>query len=148
MDTTKRLDELTQKLHESGCRVTPQRAAVLRVLVNSQNHPSVEQIYEQVKVEFPMTSLGTVYKTVQVLKDMGEVLELGFAHQSNRYDGIHPQPHPHLICTRCQVIIDPDVAMLNNLARAVAEQTGFQIETHRLDFYGVCPQCQAKEGQP
>jgi Fur family peroxide stress response transcriptional regulator len=144
MDTKLRLQELTTKLRQSGCRLTPQRMAVLKVLAHSQGHPSAEQIYTQVKAEFPMTSLGTVYKTIQVLKEMGQVLELGFPHQSNRYDGNMPYPHPHLICVQCEQIIDPDVSMLPDLAQVVARQTGFQIVTHRLDFYGICPACQQK----
>jgi len=142
MDPSLRLNELTEKLHQSGCRLTPQRMAVLKILAHSQGHPSVEQIHEQVKAEFPMTSLGTVYKTVQLLKDQGQVLELGFAHHSSRYDGNRPQPHPHLICIQCEKIIDPDVSMLGDLAQVVAAQTGFQIVNHRLDFFGVCPECQ------
>ena len=142
MDPNQRLEELTTQLRQSGCRLTPQRMAVLRILAHSQNHPTAEQIYEQVKTEFPMTSLGTVYKTIQLLKELDQVLELGFAHNSNRYDGNIPYPHPHLICVKCEKIIDPDVSMLPDLAHVVAQQTGFQITTHRLDFYGICPTCQ------
>lgn len=145
MNVSQRLAELTTKLRQSGCRLTPQRMAVLKILAYSQGHPTAEQIYEQVKADFPMTSLATVYKTVQVLKDMGQVLELGFAHHSNRYDGNKPYPHPHLICVECEQIIDPDVSMLSDLAQEVSQQTGFQIVDHRLDFFGVCPACQLKQ---
>ena len=141
MEDTKRLDILTQKLRQNGHRLTPQRMAVLEILAVSRDHPSVEEIYDQVKSRFPMTSLGTVYKTVEVLKELGEILELGFANQGSRYDGARPHPHPHLICTQCGKIIDPDVSMMEDLARVVAQQTGFQIVTHRLDFYGICPNC-------
>jgi len=147
MDPTQRLEELTTQLRQSGCRLTPQRMAVLTILANSQNHPTAEEIYEQVKAEFPMTSLGTVYKTIQLLKDLDQVLELGFAHHSNRYDGNIPYPHPHLICVKCEKIIDPDISMLPDLAHVVAQQTGFQITNHRLDFYGICPDCQEKSPQ-
>jgi len=141
-ETKTRLEELTQKLRQRNYRLTPQRMAVLKVLVLSDGHPSVEHIYNQVKEDFPMTSLGTVYKTVSMLKEMGEILELGFSEDSNRYDGNKPYPHPHLICIHCKVIIDPDINTLGVLPQVVAEKTGYKIVNHRLDFYGVCPACQ------
>jgi Fur family peroxide stress response transcriptional regulator len=144
-DPEARLDELTTRLRERGHRLTPQRMAVLKILSANEGHPSVEQIYERVKVDFPMTSLATVYKTVTVLKEMGEVLELGFSDGGNRYDGIRPYPHPHLICTKCKNIVDPQVATLSELRREVAQSTGYQIVSHRLDFFGICPQCQEEE---
>jgi Fur family peroxide stress response transcriptional regulator len=85
-----RLDEMITSLKEQGHRLTPQRMAVLKILAADEGHPSVEQIYEHVKVDFPMTSLATIYKTVTLLKEMGEVLELGFSDDSNRYDGHTP----------------------------------------------------------
>jgi len=137
-----RLEELTQKLRQRGYRLTPQRMAVLKILAHSDGHPSVEHIHDRVKADFPMTSLGTVYKTITMLKDMGEVLELGFSNDSNRYDGNKPYPHPHLICIQCKKIIDPEIDALVELPEEVSKKTGYQIVTHRLDFYGVCPQCQ------
>jgi Fur family peroxide stress response transcriptional regulator len=140
-----RLDEMITSLKEQGHRLTPQRMAVLKILATSEGHPSVEQIYERVKVDFPMTSLATIYKTVTLLKEMGEVLELGFSDDSNRYDGHKPYPHPHLICIKCKNIVDPQVAALSGLRQEVAQSTGYQILSHRLDFFGICPQCQEGE---
>ena len=140
-----RLDEMITSLKEQGHRLTPQRMAVLKILAADEGHPSVEQVYERVKVDFPMTSLATIYKTVTLLKEMGEVLELGFSDGSNRYDGNKPYPHPHLICTKCKNIVDPEVATLSELRQKVAQSTGYQIVSHRLDFFGICPQCQEKE---
>jgi Fur family peroxide stress response transcriptional regulator len=140
-----RLEELITKLKELGYRLTPQRIAVLRILSTSEGHPSVECIYNQIKVDFPTTSLGTVYKTVSLLKEMGEVLELGFADDSNRYDGNNPYPHPHLICVKCKNILDPDIPDLSMSTRKVITSTGYQIVNYRFDIYGVCPDCQEKE---
>ena len=75
------------------------------------------------------------------LKEINEVLELGFADGSNRYDGNKPFPHPHVICTKCKKIIDPDLSSLKDMTKEVAEETGFQIITHRLDFFGICRDC-------
>jgi Fur family peroxide stress response transcriptional regulator len=140
-----RLDEMITSLKEQGHRLTPQRMAVLKILATSEGHPSVEQIYERVKVDFPMTSLATIYKTVTLLKEMGEVLELGFSDDSNRYDGNKPYPHPHLICIKCKKIVDPQVAALSELHQEVAQSTNYRILSHRLDFFGICPQCREEE---
>ncbi len=144
-DPQARLDELITQLKERGHRLTPQRMAVLKILAASEEHPSVEQIYERVKADFPMTSLATIYKTVTLLKEMGEVLELGFSDDSNRYDGIRPYPHPHLICIKCRNIVDPKVTTLSELPQEVARSTSYRVVSHRLDFFGICPQCQEKQ---
>ncbi len=144
-DPDVRLQELTRKLRDRGHRLTPQRLAVLKILAVSEGHPTVQQIYDQIKADFPMTSLATVYKTVTLIKDMGEVLELGFSDDSNHYDGSKPFPHPHLICTKCKSIIDPEIPGQGTLPQQVEEATGYEILSHRLDFYGICPQCQDQE---
>jgi len=140
-----RLEELVARLREQGHRLTPQRMAVLKTLVTNEEHLSVEQIYDRVRVDFPMTSLATIYKTVAVLKEMGEVLELGFSDGSNRYDGSKPYPHPHLICIKCKNIVDIDISTLDALSQKIAQKTGYRIVNHRLDFFGICPQCREKE---
>jgi len=142
-DPGTRLKELVARLRQQNCRLTPQRMAVLKVLAASKGHPSVEWIYEQIKPDFPTTSLATVYKTVTLLKEMGEVLELGFGDGGNRYDGNRPYPHPHLICTRCNTIEDLEADVLTSVPQQIAQNSGYQILSHRLDFFGICPRCQA-----
>lgn len=137
-----RLDEILEKLRQRYCRITPQRIAILKAFLQRPDHPSVEQVYVDVKKNFPTTSLATVYKTVNLLKEVGEILEIGFADGSNRYDGNKPYPHPHLICTRCNTIIDPPVNLLDQMAIEIADSTGYRIESHQVEFFGVCPACQ------
>jgi Fur family transcriptional regulator, peroxide stress response regulator len=144
MDTQARLDQLTTTLKARGYRLTPQRVAVLRVLAESQEHLCVEQIYDQVKAAFPMTSLATIYKTVTLLKEMGEVLELDFGGDSHRYDSRRPRPHPHLICTECKRLVDLDIPSFDRLVQEVLTATGYQVEGYRLDVFGVCLQCRSK----
>ncbi len=138
----KRLDQMLSKLKDHDFRITPQRLAVLKVLAASEGHPTVERIYETVRAEFPTTSIATIYKTVNLLKHITELLELGFADGSNRYDGNKPYPHPHVICTQCKKIIDPNLGSLKDLTKEVVAETGFQILTHRVDFFGICRECQ------
>jgi len=141
-DPEDRLETMIQKLKDLDFRITPQRLAVLKILAESRGHPSVEDIFKQVKPNFPTTSLATIYKTVNLLTEVGEVVELDFSHESNRYDGNKPYPHPHLICTKCKSIMDPDTATVEDLSKELARKTGYKILNHRLDFFGICPRCQ------
>jgi Fur family peroxide stress response transcriptional regulator len=79
-----------------------------------------------------------------LLKSLGEVLELGFPDGSNRYDGNRPDPHPHVICIQCRKVIDPDLVTLKDMAAEISDETGFIILEHRLDFFGICPDCLKK----
>jgi Fur family peroxide stress response transcriptional regulator len=140
----KRLDSILNKLRERKFRVTPQRLAILGAFLDSSDHPGVEQVYARVRVNFPTTSLATVYKTVHLLKELGEILEIGCADGGNRYDGKKPYPHPHLICTSCKIIMDPDIRLLEQLTTELARTSGYRIVSHQLDFFGLCPACQKK----
>ncbi|ORJ57422.1 Fur family transcriptional regulator [Geothermobacter hydrogeniphilus] len=141
-DMQERLDDIIAKLRQRECRITPQRIAILKIFLHSEEHPSIEQVHEQVKVHFPTTSLATVYKTVNLLKEIGEILEIGFADGSNRYDGNRPHPHPHLICTRCRTIIDSDSPLLDAMAAEAERNSGYRIVAHQVQFFGICPSCQ------
>jgi Fur family peroxide stress response transcriptional regulator len=141
--TTDRLQHLLHELRQRGCRLTPQRLAILREVLSSPAHPTAEQIYAQVRAEFPMTSLATVYNTLGLLKEMGAVLEVGQGQGGMHYDGLRSQPHPHLICTQCHAILDAELPELQQLSASVSQATGFRLTGHRLDFFGICPQCQS-----
>jgi Fur family peroxide stress response transcriptional regulator len=78
-----------------------------------------------------------------LIKSLGEVLELGFADGSNRYDGRKPYPHPHIVCIKCKKVLDPDLASLKDMTKEIAEESGFEVITYRLDFFGTCPKCRA-----
>jgi len=145
-DPQKRLEQMIRMLRKKGGRLTPQRLAMLKIIAKSERHPGAEQIYEQIKADFPTTSPATVYKTLSLLKDLGEVLELTFASVGSRYDGNKPYPHPHVICTKCGQILDPEFPAMEELAKEMAHQTGYEITHHQLNFFGLCPECQ-EEGQ-
>ena len=85
-----------------------------------------------------------MYKTLNLLKQKGEVLELEFSELGNRYDGNRPYPHPHVICTECGKIVDPSMLDLKEITEKMMQETGFKIKSHRLDFYGLCLKCQNK----
>ena len=143
-DAQARFEQLISKLRESQYRLTPQRVELIRLIAASEGHPSASQLYSQIKVQFHTMSLATVYKTLDLLKELGEVLEIGLRDDSH-YDGNKPYPHPHLICVKCQKIMDGELeSAVENIVQEVEKNFGFQILKHQLDFYGVCPNCQKR----
>ncbi len=139
---SERYESIINKLRSEGFRITPQRLSIIKVLISDTSHPSIERVYNQVKTDFPTTSLATIYKTVSMLKDMGELIEISLGDGSNRVDGYTPQSHPHLICSHCKKIVDADVEEVNAINTALMQTYGFKITGHRLDFFGLCPECQ------
>ena len=139
----KRFETIIQKLKDNGHKITPQRLAIVKILAGSEGHPSVEDIHNEIKREFPTMSLATVYRNIVLVKSFGEVLELGFPDGSNRYDGNNPDPHPHVICIKCKKIVDPVLDSLDDMKKEVALETNFKILKHRLDFFGICSNCMA-----
>jgi Fur family transcriptional regulator, peroxide stress response regulator len=141
-DAQVRFEQLIAKLRENQFRLTPQRVELIRLIATSEGHPSAARLYSQVKAQFPTMSLATVYKTLDLLKELGEVLEISLRDDSH-YDGNKPYPHPHLICVKCQKIMDGELeSAVENIVQEVEKNFGFQILKHQLDFYGVCPSCQ------
>jgi len=144
MNSSTRFEQLVAKLKARGYRATPQRVALLKIIAASTSHPTATQMYEQMRQQFPTTTLATVYKTLALLKETGEILELEFSGAENRYDGNKPYPHPHLICVQCKQITDPTIDLLDQVPARVSRSTGYKIVGHRFDIYGICPQCQHK----
>jgi Fur family peroxide stress response transcriptional regulator len=140
-DSQERFALLIAKLKEKDYRLTPQRLALIRLIAASDGHPSASQLYEQINVQFPTMSQATVYKTLSLLKELGEVLEIDLKDDSH-YDGNKPYPHPHLICIRCRKIIDGEPDLAQNLIPEIERNSGYQIVRHQVSFYGFCPDCQ------
>ena len=140
-----RFETIVRKLRDHGHKITPQRLAIARILATSEGHPSVEHIHARIAEDFPTMSLATVYRNIVLMKSLGEVLELGFPDGSNRYDGNKPYPHPHVVCTKCKKIVDPDLESLDEMKDEVARETNFKILHHRLDFFGICSDCSTEK---
>jgi rubrerythrin/Fe2+ or Zn2+ uptake regulation protein len=103
-----RLAEFTARCRKRGLAITPQRVAVMRVLVNSGEHPRAETVFAQVRKEYPNISLATVHRTLETLCAIGEARKVTPLHDSARYDG-NTAPHHHVVCVRCRKICDIDV---------------------------------------
>ena len=142
---TERKDELRRRLADAGCRVTPQRLTILDALLQPGRHPTAEEIYADVLWTNPTTSLATVYKTVEVLKSLGELRELDLGLGRAHYDAVDPSDHPHVICTRCGRVDDVEIGRFGALLSEARRATGFRLDSQRLEFFGTCPECVGRD---
>jgi Fur family peroxide stress response transcriptional regulator len=132
--------QLITKLHSKGYKVTPQRLAICKLLLSSKDHPSADQIYQEVKKQYPTISLATVYFTLDLLKDLGLVQELGFSDRSSRYDP-NISPHINIICPKCGKIYDYEAANVKKLWSKIVAEMSFTPLLQRLDIYTLCDKC-------
>jgi Fur family transcriptional regulator, peroxide stress response regulator len=142
-DPDVRFNQLIAALKERDYRLTPQRLELVRLIAASEGHPSASQLYASIKRQFPTMSHATVYKTLTLLKEMNQVLEIDLRSDSH-YDGNRPEPHPHLICMQCNQIIDAEVSLDQESLRRLEQASGYQILRPQISLYGLCPDCKEK----
>ena len=141
---------LAERRRVGAVRVTPQRLAIAEVVLNSSDHPTVQQIYDRVKGHFPSMTLATIYSTLGVLQKSGLIQELPFQKMS-RYEP-NMEPHVNLVCIECENVIDadtnPDVEdVVVGLRKQITDKSDFEVAWQRVDFYGLCPRCAAAIGR-
>ena len=146
-NTDSRYNQLISALKERDFRLTPQRVELVRLIASSDGHPSASELYAQIKRRFPTMSQATVYKTLTLLKEINQVFEIDL-HGDSHYDGMRPEPHPHLICIHCKKIIDGDFELDQAALRNLEQASGYQILHPHITLYGLCPDCRVKEQQP
>lgn len=135
---------LVERLRAEGHKLTPQRLAIIEALAASRVHPTAYEIYDEVRRQYPMLGLATVYKTLDLLKELGELVETGFGPGGARYE---PNLHPHvnLVCRVCGRVLDVDIEMnewrLNT--SELAAQVGFTIQGGHIEYFGICAGCKA-----
>ncbi len=139
--TEDRLKEAVGKLKTTGVRMTPQRYAILEYLLTSMNHPTADMIYKALEDKFPNMSVATVYNNLRLFREAGLVRELTYGDGSSRFDA-DMSDHYHIICRQCGKITDFEYPSLIDVEKEAAKRTGFQIETHRMELYGICESCQ------
>jgi len=126
-------------------RKTKQRDLILKTLRSTDTHPTADWIYEQVKQEIPNISLGTVYRNLGTLKEMGEILELNYGSKYSRFDG-NPHNHYHFVCESCGAVMDIEGFPVDKeLDEKVARENDVEVMFHRMEFYGLCGTCKRKK---
>jgi Fur family ferric uptake transcriptional regulator len=115
---------------------------VLRTIALSQSHLSPAEIYERIRKEHPSIGLVTVYRTLEILTELGVICEFHTGGGSRRYLMRRPaEHHHHLVCAECGVVVDFTDCDLTELAQRLSQETGFEVESHLLEFSGHCRDC-------
>lgn len=149
VDKQLKLQRLESLCRERGLPVTVQRRVILDALVERDDHPTVDQVFEQVKNRIPGVSRTTVYRTLETLVELGVARKTNHFEAATRFDG-NTDHHHHLVCIRCGKITDFADPGLRALRLPDARRTGFEIVDFSVYFEGLCPQCRQarKRGRP
>lgn len=137
--------QLKEVLKDKGYKLTPQRRAILNSIIeNNRNHLTVEELYEKVKKDCPEIGLATVYRTVQLLEEVGFICKLDFDEGCSRYELVNENEehhHHHLICNICGKVIEVEGDLLGELEKNIEDNYEFKILNHNVKFYGICKDC-------
>lgn len=140
------IDVLKDKLKETGFKITPQRRAIVEILLkNNHTHLSSEEIYDLVREDCPEIGLATVYRTMQLLDEIGAISKLNLDDGCIRYeiclnkDDSHN--HHHLICKKCGKIMEAKEDLLDSIESEIQKLYNFEILDHDVKFYGLCEDC-------
>ncbi len=137
-----------------GYRITAGREAILDVLMSADQHLSAEDVYNKVHPTNAAVGLTTVYRTLEILVNMGLVFKFDFGDGRARYELVEGSKkshhHHHLVCTKCMRIIDytefinDEIELLKKTEKGLAQKYGFDITNHLIQFYGICSECQRR----
>mgnify|MGYP001608647748 FL=1 len=133
------------KCRERGLKLTPQRLAIHKILAAKAQHPTINEVYERIKKDYPSLSLNAVYKTLQLFIELGMASQFTTKEGVIRYE-IKIQPHHHILCLKCRRINDIFDSSLDKLKVSPPLKGGFEIIMHDVIFYGYCSECK-QEGR-
>lgn len=122
-----------------------QREVIKESLINREDHPTADMIYMDVRETFPNISLGTVYRNLQLLTDLGEIQKLNVGDGVDHFDA-KTFPHYHFICTECGSVIDLQMKNIDTIKDIAGVNFDGQIAGHITYFYGICGNCCKKAG--
>lgn len=125
-------------------KYSKQRESIKNFLVTRYDHPTAETVYLNIRREFPNISLGTVYRNLNLLAEIGEIQKLSPGIGPDRFDG-NPAPHYHFICRHCGCVMDLTVSGLDHINILAGQDFDGEIEGHITYFYGACPSCKTSE---
>lgn len=138
------MKNIIKKFREKGFKLTPQRLAILKYLDNNTMHPSAEDVFIEIKKEYPTVSFATVYNTLEALLNLGEIMEVTIDPERKHFDP-NPTPHHHVVCTVCGKIGDVFADYSKELKLPEETLDEFNVSGNHVNFYGVCRKCRTKE---
>ena len=136
-------DDIAAALRRAGHRVTPQRLAIIRTVLASEEHLTPGALYEKVRRMDPEIGEVTVYRTLNILSELGLVCMVHTGENAHSFVSRPPEHHDHLICSGCGEVINFTGGNIDALEKRLVSETGFTIEEHRLDLFGRCHECAA-----
>jgi len=136
------LGELVASLREEGFRITPQRIAIVDYLLKTEEHPSAEHIHKTIQKKYPMVSLSTVYKTLDLLKAKKLVNEIEVGGEA-RFDA-HTDEHINIVCMNCGKIEDVDEDSLKEIQNRAAKKSKYLVVKSSFELFGYCNNCKSK----
>ena len=137
------IEQIIDTLREEGFRITPQRTAIVDYLLKTEDHPSAELIHKVVRKRYPMVSLSTIYKTLDLLKEKRLVNEIEVDGEA-RFDA-HTDEHINVVCMNCGKIDDVDEEMLRDIQSRVAKKSKYLILKSSFKLLGYCSSCKSKK---
>ena len=138
-----RVRAIGELLRRKGMSVTHQRLAVYRSLLQDDSHPDADRLYERVREQVPTISLGTVYKALDTLKELGAIAEVDSPRSATRYEALL-EPHHHLMCETCGEILDLHEPAYSRLRPPSRAASGFRVTSCTVQFRGKCRRCARK----
>ena len=137
----KSVEILIREFREKGKKVTPQRIAICKYLHNNKSHPTADEIYKALKVDYPSISLNTIYKTLDLLINLGEIKKLPHNPKKNNFDPetVH---HHHLVCNKCDKIMDVQYNFSKFFSLPKKLTRNFKIKNFQGAIEGLCETCQ------
>lgn len=139
------MEILRKKLQEGRYKMTPQRKTILQIFVDRPGeHLSAEDVHRILQADASGIGLATVYRSLELLYDMGFLQKMDFddgkaRYELNEMEGAHQ--HHHLLCLKCGKVTSFADDLLDDLERDIAEKNGFRIVDHQVKFYGYCQEC-------
>jgi Fur family ferric uptake transcriptional regulator len=136
------VEEILSQLKEKGYRNTPQRKAIVEVVLSCKHHLNSEEIYLKVKETHKDIGLATVYRTLTMLDELNVIKKNNFDDGCIRYElNSQEHHHHHLICSKCGKVIEVMDDLLEDLEKRIETKFNFVIRDHNLKFYGLCSEC-------
>ena len=130
----------------NGKRYSRQRELIYEALMHTDQHPTAEMVYQWLKPTNPNLSLGTVYRNLNLLSDMGEIIKISTPDGADRFDG-RTVPHYHFFCTECGCMEDMNMACMKQIDQLANEAFDGIVESHSITFYGKCSRCLQKHSE-